>query len=162
MTGGKQGGGGDDWLRSTRPIGFLFWDGRQWRQYGLQPLSPLLIKLNKATLNWGDQKIFSSIDEWAFNLGLGGHWHDPSRGCCHDPHLWLLVSFGEGRQSRRYFWFLAKIRYQLLFKLGITHRKLRNGQAGPSPSVVLCTKRYPYCIRMITKQYAQFWVLCSS
>ena len=44
----------------------------------------------------------------------------------------------------------------LLFKPGITHRKLRNGQAGPSPAVVLCTKRYPYCIRMITNQYAQF------
>ena len=28
----------------------------------------------------------------------------------------------------------------LLFKPGITHRKLRNGQAGPSPAVVLCTK----------------------
>jgi hypothetical protein len=38
-------------------------------------LSPpiILIKLNKATLNCGDQKIFSSADELAFNLGLGGH-----------------------------------------------------------------------------------------
>ena len=56
--------------------------------------------------------IFSSVDEWAFNLGLGGHGPDSSRGCCHDPHLWLLVSFGEGRQSLRYFWFLAVNRYQ--------------------------------------------------
>ena len=163
MTGGKQGGGSDDWLRSTRPIGFLYWGGRQWRQYGLQPLSPLLIKLNKATLNWGDQKIFSSVDEWAFNLGLGGHWPDSSCACCHDPHLWLLVSFGEGRQSlRKIFLVVTGTRYQPLSKPGVSHREPRNGQTGPSPAVVLCTKRYPYWIHTITNQYAQFWVLCSS
>ena len=141
MTGGKQGEGGDDWLHSTRPIGFLFWGGRQWRQYGLQPLSPLLIKLNKATLNWGDQMIFSSVDEWAFNLGLGGHWPDSSRGCCHDPHLWLLVSFGEGRQSlRKIFLVVTGNRYQPPSKPGVSHREPRNGQAGPSPTVNFCTQ----------------------
>jgi hypothetical protein len=55
MTGGKQGEGGDNWLRSTRPIGLLFgWEavkGLPFQQYGLQPLSPLLIKFNKAMLN---------------------------------------------------------------------------------------------------------------
>ena len=58
--------------------------------------------------------IFSSVDEWAFNLGFGGHGPDSysSRGFYHDPHLWLLVSFGDGRQSLRYFWFLAVNRYQ--------------------------------------------------
>ena len=38
----------------------------------------------------------------------------------------------------------------LLFKPGITHRKIRNGQAGLFPAVVLCTMRYPYYIHMIT------------
>ena len=56
-------------------LAFLGWEavkGLPFQQYGLQPPPPLLIKFNKATLNWGDQMIFSSIDEWAFNLGLGG------------------------------------------------------------------------------------------
>jgi hypothetical protein len=54
MTGGKQGGGDDNQLRSARPIGFLGWEavkGLPFSRYGLQLLSPLLIKLNKATLN---------------------------------------------------------------------------------------------------------------
>jgi hypothetical protein len=167
MTSREQGGGGYDWLCSTRPIGF-FWGGRLWRAcpskstvYNLS--LPLLIKFNKATLNWGDQMIFSSVDEWAFNLGLGGNWPESSRGCCHNPHLWLLVSFGEGRQSlRKIFLVVTGNRYQPLSKPGISHWELRNGQAGLFSVVNLCTKWYPYCILMITNQYAQFWVLCSS
>ena len=81
--------------------------------------------------------IFSSVDEWAFNLGLGGHGPDSSRGCCHDPHLWLLVSFGEGRQSRKIFLIFSQNLIPTSFKPGLSHRKLRNGQAGPSPAVPL-------------------------
>ena len=82
--------------------------------------------------------IFSSVDEWAFNLGLGGHGPDSSRGCCHDPHLWLLVSFGEGRQSlRKIFLVVTGTRYQPPSKPGVSHREPRNGQAGPSPAVPL-------------------------
>jgi hypothetical protein len=54
MTGREQRGGGDDRLCSTRPIGLLGWEavkGLPFSWYGLQPLSRLLIKLNKATLN---------------------------------------------------------------------------------------------------------------
>ena len=54
VTGREQGGGDDGRLLSTRPIGFLGWEavkGLPFQQYGLQPLSPLLIKFNKATLN---------------------------------------------------------------------------------------------------------------
>ena len=55
MTGGKQGEGGNDRLRSTRPIGFFIWvggsEGLALSIVRLQSLSPLLIKLNKATLN---------------------------------------------------------------------------------------------------------------
>ena len=42
-------------------LAFLGWEavkGLPFQQYGLQPLSPLLIKFKKATLNWGDQMIF--------------------------------------------------------------------------------------------------------
>ena len=156
---------GFDRLCSTRPIGFFIWvggsEGLALSIVRLQSLYPLLIKLNKATLNWGDQMIFSSVDEWAFNLGLGGHWPDSSRGCCHDPHLWLSVSFGEGRQSRKYFWFLAKIWYQPL-----SNRVYLTGNSEmvklDLPLQCLCTKRCPYWICTITNQYAQFWVLCSS
>jgi hypothetical protein len=71
MTGGKQGEGGNDRLCSTRPIGFFRVGGCE----GLalptvrSPTSlPPLIKFNKATLNRGDQMIFSSIDEWGLTL----------------------------------------------------------------------------------------------
>jgi hypothetical protein len=75
----------------------------------------------------------------------------PPVGCCHDPHLWLLVSFVEGRQSlRKIFLVVTGNRYQPQSKPGVSHREPRNGQAGPSPAVNLCTKWYPYCIHMIT------------
>ena len=72
--------------------------------------------------------IFSSVDEWAFNLGLGGHGPDSSRGYCHDPHLWFLVSFGEGRQSlRKILLVVTGTRYQPPSKQGVSLRELRNG-----------------------------------
>ena len=54
VTGKEQRGGGEGRLLSTRPFGLLGWEavkGLPFSWYGLQPLSPLRIKLNKATLN---------------------------------------------------------------------------------------------------------------
>jgi hypothetical protein len=74
MTGRKQRGGGDDQLPSTKTFGFLGWEavkGLPFSLYGLQLLYPLWIKLNKATINWGDQMIFSSLNEWALTMAGG-------------------------------------------------------------------------------------------
>ena len=55
MTGGEQGGGDDDCSIVQGQLAFfLGWEavkGLPFSRYGLQLLSPLLIKLNKATLN---------------------------------------------------------------------------------------------------------------
>ena len=94
--------------------------------------------------------IFSSVDEWAFNLGLGGHGPDSSRGCCHRPTLVALGIFWGGEAEPKIFLVFSQNLIPTSFKPGLSHRKLRNGQAGPSPAVAFCTKRYPYYIRMIT------------
>ena len=87
--------------------------------------------------------IFSSIDEWAFNLGWVDIDRIPPVGAVttHTCGSWYLL--GRGRQSLRHFFclfFSWNLVSNLHFKLGITLRKLRNGQAGPSPVVALCTK----------------------
>ena len=50
-------------------------------------------------------------------------------------HLWLSVSFEEGRQSRKIFLIFSQNLIPTSFKPGLSHRKLRNGQAGPSLAV---------------------------
>jgi hypothetical protein len=95
-------------------------------------------------------------------------------GCCQDPHLWLLVSFGEGRQTHRSLQLLlsqllgrlglevqrAKLQPNLIptsFQLGITLRELRNGLSRPSPAMLSLHACWsPYWVRVIMVQYAQF------
>ena len=75
---------------------------------------------------------------------MSGHYHGwgdidpiPPVGAVTDPHLWLLVSFGEGRQSlRKIFLVVTGTRYQPPSKPGVSLRELRNGQVGPSPAVL--------------------------
>lgn len=43
---------------------------------------------------------------------------------------------GRGRQSRKIFLILSQNLIPTSFKPGLSHRKLRNGQAGPSPAVL--------------------------
>ena len=47
-----------------------------------------------------------------------------------------LVSFGEERQSRKILLIFSQNLIPTSFKPGLSHRKLRNGQAGPSPAVL--------------------------
>ena len=75
---------------------------------------------------------------------MSGHYHGwgdidpiPPLGAVTDPHLWLLVSFGEGRQSlRKIFLVVTGTRYQPPSKLGVSLRELRNGLVRPSPAVL--------------------------
>jgi hypothetical protein len=60
----------------------------------------------------------------------------------HTCGSWYLL--GRGGRAVDIFVFLPKLDTNLHFKPGISHRKLRNGKAGPFPAVALCTKRYPY------------------
>jgi hypothetical protein len=50
--------------------------------------------------------IFSSLDEWALTMAGGDIDLIPPLGAITDPHLWLLVSFREGRQSLRKIFYL--------------------------------------------------------
>jgi hypothetical protein len=87
--------------------------------------------------------IFSSLDEWALTMAWGDIDQIPPVGC-HVPHLWLLVSFGEVRQSlRKIFLVVTGTRYQPPSKPGVSHREPRNGRAGPSPAINFCTQAVP-------------------
>ena len=49
--------------------------------------------------------IFSSVDEWAFNLGLGGHGPDSSRGYLRPTHVALGTFWGGEVEPENIFYF---------------------------------------------------------
>ena len=109
-------------------------------------ISPFWIKFNKATLNWGDQMIFSSLDEWALTMA-GGALTRFLLWVLSPPTIMALGIFGKGRQSlRKIFLVVIGTRYQPPSKPGVSLRELRNGQVSPSPAVHCLHPRWrPYC-----------------
>ena len=96
---------------------------------------------------------------------MSGHFHGwgdidpiPPVGAVTDPHLWLLVSFGEGRQSLRKIYLLViETRYQPPSKPGLSLRELRNGLFGPSPAILSLHPCWAHTgFVFITNQHAQF------